>query len=229
VDFLDDLISEPFEKLGLDYCADLRPGQLCKAPILYAYENAQIWRPSSYDESGTAATNFSVIACPGDAYTKANILNSPRLEAYEEFPVLRAKFRPVIVVTPCPTDINLPGARNPGKINRHLCYVSPCYGLADAMDKAKFSPEFLKRVRLLEYPQFMFLRKSVCLEKDSLLRLDSIQHVYRNQVIPLQWSLNEEMVRILQGQLTYLLTKVYAGDYQFYRNALLIEAEKYKK
>jgi hypothetical protein len=229
VDFLDDLIPEPFEKLGVDYCANLKPGQICKAPVLYAYENAEIWRPTVFDDSGTAATNFSVIPAPGDAYKKPNILNSPRLEAYEEFPVLRAKSRPVVLLTPCPPDINLPGVRGSGKINRHLCYVSPCYGLADAMNKARFQEAFIKKVRLLEYPQFMFLPKSAYLEKDSLLRLDSIQHVYRNQLIPSQWCLSDEMVRILLGQITYLFTKVYGGDYQFYRNSLMVEANKEKQ
>jgi hypothetical protein len=97
------------------------------------------------------------------------------------------------------------------------------------MNKARFPEAFIEKVRLLEYPQFMFLPKAVCLEKDSLLRLDSIQHVYRNQLVPSQWCLHDELVSVLHGQLTYLLTKVYGGEYQFYRNQLMIEAAKEKK
>ena len=224
--FLDDLIAEPFEKLGVDFRANLRPGQVCQTPVLYSYENGEIWRPTAYDESGTAATNFSVIARPGDAYKQPNILASPRLEAYEEFPVLRAKSRPVVLLVPSPNEIKVRDVRGGGKINRHLCLISPCYSVADEMGKAKFPEEFLKKVRLLEYPHFMFLPKSPCLKNDSLLRLDSIQHVFHNQLDPTQWCLSAELFKILLGQLTYLFTRIYGGDYQVARDLLLIEATK---
>ena len=219
--FLDSIIDEPFEKLGADFRAVLRPGQLCQAPVLYAYENSEIWRPSGLDESGTAATHFSVIATPGDAYKTPNILKSPRLEAYEEFPVLRAKCRPVILLVPSPTEINLRDVKGGGRINRHLCLVAPCYSVADGMGKSKFPDEFLKKVRLLEYPQFMFLPNAACLKNDSLLRLDSIHHVFHNQLDPSQWRISPELLKVLLGQVTYFFTTFYGGEYQIMRDLLL--------
>jgi hypothetical protein len=226
VQFLDDLISEPFEKLGLDFRSNLQPGQICQAPVLYSYENTEIWRPSALDASGTAATNFCVTAAAGDAYKKKFILQSPRLEAYEEFPVLRAKHRPVVLLVPRPKDIKIHDVKGGGKINRHLCLVSPCYSVEDEMGKAKFAPEFLKGVRLLEYPQFMFLPKSICLKNDSLLRLDSIQHVFHNHLEASQWRLSLDLLKILLGQVAFLFTRVYSGEYQAARDLLIAEAKK---
>jgi len=226
VDFLDDLIEEPFEKLGVDFRANLRVGQICWAPVLYSYENSEIWRPSSLDASGTAATHFSVTPEPGNAYKEPKLLASPHLEAYEEFPVLRAKIRPVVLLVPCPKKINIQDTRGGGKINRHLCIVSPCYSVTDAMGKCRFPDEFLKKVRLLEYPHFMFLPKAACLKNDSLLRLDSIQHVFHNKLEPSQWRIAPDLLNILLGQITYVFTSVYEGDYKVARDMLLIESTK---
>jgi hypothetical protein len=220
VDFLDDLIAEPFEKLGTDFRANFTPGQICQTPVLYSYENGELWRPSAWDASGTMATHFVVTSKPGDAYKQEKIIGSPKLEYNEEFPVVRAKYRPVVLLVPCPQEIAIKDVRGGGKINRHLCLVSPCYSVADRAGKAKFRQEFLDKVRILEYPHFMFLPKSACLTNDSLLRLDSIQHVFHNELEPTQWRLCDELMEILRGQLTYLMTKVYGGAYAYYRNEL---------
>jgi hypothetical protein len=97
---LHELIPEFYVKLGADYRARLLPGQICTAPVLYSYENQGVWRPLSLDGSGTSATYFQQISKPGDAYSQNSILHSPKLGAHEEFPVVRAKKRPVIVLIP---------------------------------------------------------------------------------------------------------------------------------
>jgi hypothetical protein len=215
------LIEDFYEKLGLDYRTNLRLGQICRGPILYSYENAEIWRPSRYDGSQTNATDFRVTAQPGDAYTCTTTIHTPRLEPYEEFPVIRAKVRPVILLVPDPPEIAAQEIRGGGRVNRHLCLVAPCYSVVDRMGKAKYSATFLERVCQLEFPQFLFLPKTACLDNDSLCRLDSIQHVFHNQLRPEQWTLANDGRKILSGQLTFLFTGAYDGQFKIARDMLL--------
>jgi hypothetical protein len=220
---LDEFIDDFYQKLGTDFRANLRAGQICKAPVLYSYENAEVWRPSRFDTSQTHATDFSIVPRPGDAYKRSATIHSPRLESYEEFPVIRAKLRPVVLLVPDPQEIGIRDFRGGGRINRHLCLVAPCYGVVDAMGKSKYPQEFIDRVRLLEFPQFMFLPETACMPKDSLLRLDSIQHIFHNELEPTQWALSEDVQKILCGQMTYLLTGAYEGDYKVARDALMTQ------
>jgi hypothetical protein len=62
------------------------------------------------------------------------------------------------------------------------------------------------------------------MSKDSLLRLDSIQHIFHNELEPTQWALSEDIRRILCGQMTYLLTGTYEGDYKIARDALMTQS-----
>jgi hypothetical protein len=218
--FLHQLIEDFYTKLGLDYRANLRAHQFAWAPVLYSYENAEIWRPSQYDGSQTNATDFRPVARPGDAYQTATTIHTPRLEAYEEFPVVRAKMRPVLLLVPAPAPIAAQELRGGGRVNRHLCLVAPCYSVVDRMGKAKFSAAFLERVCRLEFSQFFFMPKCAFLSNDSLCRLDSIQHVFHNQLDPIQWSLSGEISKIVNGQLKFLFTGDYGGDYQTARDIL---------
>jgi len=59
--------------------------------------------------------------------------------------------------------------------------VAPYYGTEQGMKRAGFNPEFLERVRLCEYPQFIWDR--LPLNKDtnqSIMRLDHVQPVGRS-------------------------------------------------
>jgi hypothetical protein len=221
--FLDELIDDFYKELGTDFRANLRFGQVCKTPVLYSYENAELWRASRFDTSETQATDFSIVPRPGDAYRRTSTIHSPRLEPYEEFPVIRAKFRPVVMLVPDPKEIEIPDVRGGGRINRHLCLVAPCYGVVDAMNKSKYCEEFLNRVRSLEFPQFMFLPNVACMPKDSLLRLDSIQHTFHNQIEPTQWALSPDIQAILRGQLSFLFAGVYDGEYKTARDILMTQ------
>lgn len=220
--FLDELISTQFEKLGSDFRKNLRVGQICRAPVLYCYESSEIWRPCGLDMSGTMATYFNPISQPGDAYKTTNILAKPRLEAYEEFPVVRAKFRPVILLVPSPAPSDIPKLPGGSPIDRHLCLVAPCYSVQDPAGKPRFPQKFLENVRRLLYPHFLFLvNQQPCLPNDSILRLDTIQHVFHNHLQPTEWRLPPDLLKILLGQLAFLFSNIYEGEFKVARNLLL--------
>ncbi len=198
---LHELIKPFYVKLGDDYRTKLVVGQICIISVLYTYENRQVWRPVGLDNSGTSATFFKIEAEPGDAYKSGTLLHTPRLEAYEEFPVVRAKRRPVIVLVPKQDEINLKEHGGMMRVNKKFVSVAPCYGVVNEHDECKTDKSFLERVSNLEFPHFMFLPRDVCVPKDSLLRLDSIHHTFYPHLEPKQYALAPDIVKILLGQL----------------------------
>src|ERR1700730_6302413 len=92
------------------------------------------------------------------------------------------------------------------KVNKKLVTVAPCHSVVNEKEECKTDPEFLKRVGLLEYPHFTLLPKGGALTKDSLLRLDSIQHVFHSHLEPTQWALAPEIKQIVLGQLERILS-----------------------
>ncbi len=198
---LHELIKPFYLKLADDYRSKLVVGQICIASVLYTYENREIWRPLTLDGSGTSATAFKIEPQPGDAYTSGLLLHTPRLEAYEEFPVVRAKRRPVIALVPKQQEISLKEHGGLMKVNKKLVTVAPCYSVVNQQDECKTDKSFLERVSNLEFPHFMFLPHDACIPKDSLLRLDSIHHTFHPHLEPKQYALAPDIVKILLGQL----------------------------
>jgi hypothetical protein len=217
---LQDLISEFYVKLGLDFRAKFVVGQICVTPVLYCHENREIWRPTGLDPSGTSASVFEQIAKPGDAYTSNRLLHTPRLDAYEEFPVIRAKRRPVIVLMPLKEAVDLKETRGMMNVNKKLVTVAPCYSVVNEMGECKTDPAFLTRVGMLEFPHFMFLPKGGSLSKDSLLRLDSINHVFHPHLEPTQWALAPDIKNIMLGQMERILSIGNGDAYVTARNIL---------
>jgi hypothetical protein len=215
---LDELIPDFYAKMALSFRSMLEPGQICETPVLYSYENAEVWRPSHYDSSQTQAIDFRPIPKPGDAYKKATVIQSPRLDAYEEFPVVRAKRRPVLLLA---VDPPLIGAHpDKMKLDKHLCLVAPCYSVVDPMGDAKLQTEILDRIRRLEFPQLLFLPQAAAMSNDSLLRLDSIHNCYRSHLEPTEWKLSSDIWRIVLGQLDFIFSGIYAGEFKAARDVL---------
>jgi len=222
--FLDELVSPFYVRLGPDFRQNFVPGQLFFTHVLYAHENLQLWRPSRYDGTQTAASEFGIVPAGKDAFLRAVPLQTPKLEAYEEFVVIRAKRRPVVLVVPDPPPVQIPTLPGGGRINRHLCLVAPCFGVSDALGRRKFPVTFIDRVRKLEFPHFMFLpQEAGVLDKDSLLRLDSLQASFHNHLEPWEWRLADDALSILKGQVTFFTTSVYEGDYAAARELLLTQ------
>ena len=204
--------------MGLDFRSNLQPGQICKTLVCYTNENAEIWRSDQSDATGTQGTFFRPIATPSTAYKEARVLHSPKLEAYEEFPIVRAKQRPVILLAADAALINL--RPDHMKLDKHLCLVAPCYGIEDGMGIPKIQEPILERIRCLEFPQFFFLSHAAAMEKDSLLRLDSVFHTYRGHLEPTQWQLSSEAWDIIRGQLEYILFGTIREKYKIARQML---------
>src|SRR5882762_6304475 len=87
-----------YSDLGLGFRSQKVTGQICSCPVLYCYENRKIWRPCETDETGTQAFRFKIVSEGADAYDRSSPLKNPDLSIHEEFPVVKSKKRPVVVV-----------------------------------------------------------------------------------------------------------------------------------
>lgn len=217
---LRDIVANVYEKLGPKYRQEKAIGQLCDTPILYCYENSQIWRPCETDVTGTHASRFEIVAAGSDAYDRELPLKAPSLSIKEEFAVVRAKRRPVVVVRladgTSKADAGLSAA------TRLLPMVIPLYGVEDDLGRQKCPPVFLERVQQLEFPEFFFLpADGAAVQKDSLLPLFRMTHAFDGHLEPRQWKLSDNILRVLLGQLGFWLSGVYTGEYANAREMLL--------
>ena len=197
---LRDLVTSLYDKLGPNFKSQKVVGQLCDTPILYCYENSQIWRPCTTDETGTQAWRFEIVAAGGDAYDRELPLKTPPLSIREEFPVVRAKRRPVILLKLAATG-NETGSLAATKA---LPMVIPLYGVVDEMGKQKLSGGFLERVQRLEFPEFFFLpADGAAVKEDSLVPLYRMAHAFEGHLDARQWKLSDSLFRVLTGQINF--------------------------
>lgn len=182
--------------------------------------------PDTAEPTKTIASQFRITAAGQDAFKRNLPLHAPKLETNEEFIVVRAKIRPVILIQ---TELPLAGVDNRGyrgKIQRRRTLVAQVFGLADSVTKEpQFSPAFIDRVRRMEFPQLMFLpEKAGVLAVDSMLRLDEAQSVFVPHLDPKEFCLSDEVATILRHQLVFLQTGVGPNEYTELREVLLSEA-----
>jgi hypothetical protein len=112
----------------------------------------------------------------------------------------------ILIQPPDPALLAVKKARYAGKVVRHLCPVLLVYSAEDDAGNSKFDPEFLERIRRLEYRQFLFLPKGGPLTVDSIARLDELQSVAENQLEPTKFALSKEICDILRSQVSYFFT-----------------------
>jgi len=224
--FIDEFFGDRFYKqLPLGYHATLSFGQFFWTHAYYPHENLELWRPvpDPDEPTKTIASAFRLVAAGEDAFRRNLPLHAPKLETNEEFLVIRAKWRPVLLIQP---EISLAGVENRGyrgRIERRRCLVAQIFGLADPKTgEAQFNPSFVNRVRKMEFPQFMFLpQKPGLLEVDSLLRLDELQSVFTPHLEAKQYALGDDLADILRGQLAFLMLGTGPSNYTELREMLL--------
>lgn len=174
--FIDNLIPNYYEPVGTNYRNAYERGQICWVHVNYADEDLKIWRPSGLDESQTTVNSFKPENAPGDAFNRGFPLYIPPLEMHEEFVVVKAKRRPVIILSPAPADPAIRGLRQRGRIYRPICNVAPVFSLTDRITgNPKYSITFVERIRLMNYLEFFYLPPGGPIRTDSYARLCEMQ------------------------------------------------------
>lgn len=218
--FLDEVFDPYYVPIGSGYRSSYLFGQFFWTHRLYTLENLEFWRPVDYDETKTSATQFHITPSTKDAFNRPTPLHTPKLDVDEEFVVLRAKIRPVILITPAPKRITLQQIRGGGRVHRNLAVVAPLYSVEAKDGKAKFSIDLIDRIRSLEFPHFFFCPHHPLI-RNSICRLDSIQTSFLGHLKPLDLRLCDDVLEVFKGQLEHYMTGRYEGDYQIYRESLL--------
>ena len=218
-----------FKQLPLGHHQHFSFGQIFRTHAYYPHENLELWRPvpDPNEPTKTVASHFQKQAAGQDAFRRNLPLAAPKLETNEEFVVVRAKRRPVVLVMPEAPQFGVDNRGYRGKVQRHLCLVAQVFGLADPTSgTTEFNPSFVSRIRKMEFPQMMFL--PACpgfLEVDSLLRLDELHSVFTPNLEPTKLALGDEVKEVLRGQLQYLFAKAGPTPYTDLRELLLNDEE----
>jgi hypothetical protein len=224
--YIDEWFSDDFYKqLPLGYHHQFSFGQFFRTHAYYPHENLELWRPvpDPNEPTKTIASQFQIVAAGKDAFRRGIPLAVPKLETNEEFLVVRAKMRPVVLIMPEAPSLGVENRGYRGRIQRHLCLVGQVFGLVDSKTgRAEFNPSFVDRVRKMEFPQLMFIpARPGFVEVDSLLRLDEFQSVFTPNLVPTQLALGDAVIDVLRGQLQYLLTGAGPTSYTELRELLL--------
>jgi hypothetical protein len=224
--FIDEWFRDNFYKqLPLGYHQNFSFGQFFKTHAYYPHENLQLWRPvpTPGEPAKTIASNFQMVPAGKDAFKRSYPLEAPKPGTKEEFLVIRAKIRPVVLIVPEAPSFGIENRGYRGKVQRRLCCVAQVYGLADVeTGRREFGESFVQRVRRMEFPQLMFLPARVgLLDVDSLLRLDELQSVFTPHLEASQFSLGDEVAEILRGQLLYVIAQTGPTLYTELRQLLL--------
>jgi hypothetical protein len=99
--------------------------------------------------------------------------------------------------------------------------VLPLYGVEDTSGRAKHDSRFLARVQQLEFPEFFFLpAHGGAVEKDSLIAMSRLTHIFEPHLEPTQWRLSDEVLQVLVGQINFWLTGTYGAEYKTARDML---------
>ena len=228
--FIDEWFATAFYKklpMGYQNEANFCFGQIFQTQAYYPHENLELWRPipDSSEQTKTIASHFRITAAGKDAFRRTLPLHSPKLETNEEFIVVRAKSRPVVLIQ---AELPLPGVNNRGfrgRIQRRGTLVAQVFGLADTKTgPSEFDPAFVDRVRRMEFPQLLFLpRQSGVFSVDSMLRLDEAQSVFVRHLEAKQFCLSDEVANVLRRQINFLLTRNGPNAYTGIREVLLNE------
>jgi hypothetical protein len=225
--FIDEWFAADFYSqlpLGYHNPANFRFGQLFRTHAYYPHENLELWRPipEPNEPTKTVASRFQLVAAGRDAFRRGIPLHAPKLETNEEFIVIRAKERPVVLIQP-ELEIGFDNRGYRGRIHRRRCLVGQVFGLEDAKTgQAEFSPEFVRRVRKMEYPQLVFLpKKPGVLAVDSLLRLDELQSVFTPHLQASQFALGDDVCSMLKDQVQFLIIEKGPSIYTELREMIL--------
>lgn len=223
--FIDDWFEKDFyQKLPLGYHAKHTFGQVFWTHAYYPHEDLKLWRPvlDPNEKTQTLATTFRIESAGQDAFRRSYPLANPSLKSEEEFLVIRAKRRPVILIQNEPPLSGVDNRGFSGKFHRKRCLVAQVYSLVDSVtERPKFNPAIIDRIREMEFPELLFLPRLPGLFKvESMLRLDEIQSVFVSHLEPTEHSLGNELRDVLKSQIEFLSTSNPSGYFAELREAL---------
>lgn len=163
------------------YRRKVRQGHIYQVPIFYTQTELVVARPLHNGEPGQMLP-ADIVASPRDLFRHRSY-SRLRLAADEEFVIVKAKQRPVIVLSN-------------DEVNTHSdsILVVPLYGAVN------YRPEFVQRVQEREYPGFVYLAPDADLgRKAAIVRFDHLQSVARPLLVPKPLAVTRIALTLLLG------------------------------
>lgn len=192
-------------------------GRFYNTHAYYPHEHLEFWRPSITDPTSTSATDFRIMAAGADRFNHLP-LETPKLRNKEEFLVVKAKRRPVLMLVP-PVEIPEKRSYRGAPVSRNLALVAQIYSIYSAKSgEMKFDPGFIANIRELKYPQLMFLPQHAgVINVDSILRFDECQSVFFTQLEPIPYELSETVMDVARSQFRYYFNETDDGIFSSFR------------
>jgi len=180
---------------------------ICRGRVLDAFLPHVDQDPTAFivegrkDSAGHDQFNFRIE--PLTIRTRANKPAIPvaalPLHGKEVHTICKSKVRRVLVVSamnaPVPMAHGAPVYQTAPTIQ-----VAPYYGVDASGARAGWNPEFVRRIRLCEYPQYMWDMVPDSLTEESILRLDHVQPLIRwsdcYRVLP--YRLSDDALEVLE-------------------------------
>jgi hypothetical protein len=222
---ISDLIGGYYEKKvssGHDF------GDIYFTEAYYAHQNVEFFRPVSFEDNKTA-THAKHFRIQTDKPFQHGIpLHTPRLETDEEFLVVRAKIRPVVLLQPHIEidDIDTTGFKSP--LYRKQSLVAQVFSVHHPVTKKpKFPALFLERIQQAEYKHLLYLpANKEGITADSILRLDACQSVFTSRLKTTGLALHTDAKDLLRSQFQCLVNDEYSGYYKLYRDEILASLKR---
>lgn len=128
------------------------------------------------------------------------------LHSNEVLLAYKAKVRPALILGSRLPDLSAVLGPGTPKSHRHSpLTIAPYYGVDQDGSRTGYTPDFVKRVRRAEFPQYMFDQlpeiKGMKPTQASVLRFDHMQPVGRNAATckPTKWRLSDEALQFLSS------------------------------
>jgi len=175
-------------------------GQLCWGPIQYLAQRLATLQLVYYDPRDERNNTYQIT--PNQTLDQAfnhTPVHDLNLHSDEEMLMVKAKLRPMAVISQKPTEWTLAG----GRLNEKGYICVPLYSFHQ--DE---SQEFRNRVWAVEYPSWVYLPGDTRLGmKEGFARLDRVQVLDKELISPTQVALSEDALWWLSEWLRYYLTE----------------------
>lgn len=192
-----------YQRPEKNYRTNYRPGQLFLAPIQYVTANrVQVARLDYFDPEKPNNSNYTFEKL--DLASQKPVpfpTNNPLSLKPDEFAmIVKAKFRPVIVVSP-----RIPFWQDFDKCLYNIYLAIPLYSTEEG-GVPKFSSFFMLHVQAYQYPTLFYLpnddEHQVC---ESIARLDRLSVIHENLLSPIPVSLTDDALECLTNWLHHFL------------------------
>lgn len=196
---MSNLVNQYYKTTSEGDARQFQRGQLCLGAALYLPDKHSILELKDYNPKDEHLNRYAVLSNPPLTtlfnHTPVKEIN---LQHNEELLVIKAKKRPLFVISQAPIDWR------PGSSRLRECgYVClPVYGFHE-----EDQPEFRARVRALEYPWWIYLPEdSKVGMREGFIRLDRIQVVEKRLLQPVNTALTDDALFLISEWLRYYVT-----------------------